>query len=139
MTEEEQATTQGKWFLAWWGILPTHLFTGNSKGSRQEAWLEWKKLSPDRDLCKKIGEYTKEREQAWNQLKSTGDTVPKWKQAVRLLKYQFWQDELPKLKYKRSPGAANLCKCGSEVEHGGYGCCWRCYDNLHGNKLAGWT
>ena len=139
MTEKEQESQQGKWFLAWWAILPAYLFTGKSKGSREEAWLEWKKLSPDRELCKTIGEYTKEREKVWKELSGGDKHMPPWKQAVRLLKYRFWDDEMPKTKYKRSPGAAGLCKCGNPIDHGGYGICWKCYETEFKNTLCGWT
>ena len=123
MTEKEQESQQGKWFLAWWAILPAYLFTGKSKGSREEAWLEWKKLNPDRELCKTIGEYTKEREKVWKELSGGDKHMPPWKKAVRLLKYR----------------AAGLCKCGNPIDHGGYGVCWKCYGDKFENTLCGWA
>ena len=140
MTEQEKDSTQGKWFLAWWAILPAYLFTGKSEGSREEAWLEWKKLNPDRELCKEIGEYTKERERIWKELSGGDQRMPPWKQAVRLLKYSFWDDDLPQTRYKRNPGALGGCKeCGKPIEHSSTFLCWGCYDAKYGNSLCGTT
>ena len=128
MTEKEIESQQGKWFLAWWGILPTHLFTSKNRGSREEAWKEWKKLSPDRELCSIIGEYTKKRHKHWQDEIDRNVKMTSWKHAVRLLRYRFWEDdEILESKPKRERGGLDKCGCGNDVEHAS-GQCWACYD-----------
>lgn len=127
MTPTESESQQGKWFLAWWGILPTHLFTSRTKGSREEAWKEWKKLNPDRELCATIGEYTKKREKHWQAEIDRNVKMTSWKHAVRLLRYRFWEDdEILESGHKRERGAMDLCACGNEITHAS-GTCWTCY------------
>lgn len=130
MTEKEMESQQGKWFLAWWGILPTDLFTSKSKGSREEAWKEWKKLNPDRDLCAKIGQYTKDRESVWREQMRGDNKMASWKHAVRLIRYRFWDDDLPAQKRQKVSGPTS-CKCGGPVDHAPAGLCWSCYEIKH--------
>ena len=126
MTESELNSEQGRWFIAWWSILPKSLFTSKTKGSREEAWVQWKKINPDRELCAKIGEYTKKREKHWNSEIKKDVKMSPWKHAVRLLRYRFWEDDEDlESKPKRERGGLDKCACGGPVEH--INTCWDCY------------
>lgn len=137
MTEKEQESQLGKWFIAWWNILPTELFTSRTKGSREEAWKEWKKLNPDRELCAVIGEYTKKRSAFWKQETNKGVKMSPWKHGVRLLRYRFWEDD-EIMTPKREKGALSKCMDCHEnpIDHA-HGICWDCYDKRYGNRFYG--
>ena len=127
MTPSETDSQQGRWFLAWFSLLPTRLFTSKTKGSREEAWTQWKKLSPDRDLTAIIGAYTKKREKHWQREIDKGVKMTSWKHAVRLLRYRFWEDdEILEAKPGRARGGLDKCKCGNKVEH--VNVCFACLD-----------
>jgi len=127
MDQKETESQSGRWFIAWWQLLPTRLFTSKTKGSREEAWTQWKKLNPDRDLTAIIGAYTKKREKHWQSEIDRGVKMVSWKHAVRLLRYRFWEDdEQFTSSAKRERGALDLCGCGNQVDH--LNKCWRCFD-----------
>lgn len=126
-------------FEEYWRSLPVDLFTSQSKGSKAQARTEWVKLKVDANLYKVIIDYTKEKESIDRERRRTGDFVSPWKHVCRLLKYRYFEDDLPKTRYKKNPGAKDLCGCGEPIEHSSTFTCWDCYTKRFGNTKCGWT
>ena len=123
-------------FEQYWKSLPTDLFTSQSKGSKARARTEWEKLKVDESLYKQIMEHTKQKEAVARDQRRQDKFVSPWKHVERLLKYRYWEDDLPKVKTKHTR-APNMCSCGQPEAHGGYHLCWRCYDKRFGVSLCG--
>jgi len=116
-------------FESWWQSLDKRLHTSNNKGSKAEARNEWDKLKPDEDLVRRIMSYTAEKKrQDWKIIKAGGKTSP-WKHAVRLIRYRFWEDELPSTMGELQKLEKSRCACGNEAKWKNL--CWQCYDKAH--------
>ena len=121
-------------FEAWWQSLDKRLHTSNNKGSKAEARIEWNKLKPDEALIKRIMSYTSEKKrQDWKIIKAGGKVSP-WKHAVRCIRYQFWEDELPSTMEELHKLEEKRCACGNKTEIRDL--CGQCYDKK--NQEADW-
>ena len=125
------------WFDEVWRKLPKFLFTSQTKGSRKLALVEIEKIKPDEKTRIKISDWLKSKEEIDTQLKNQGGFVAPWAHFHRMIKREFWEDDLPTLKKKRPRGANGKCSCGQLIDHAGYGLCWNCYDHKYGNSLCG--
>ena len=123
-------------FEEFWNYLPKDLM---NKGSKAEARKEWEKLKPDAETCINMKKFIDVKAQVDRKRKNNQEFVPNWRHGCRLLKFRFWEDDLPEVKHERARGALDMCQCGSPIDHGGYKCCWKCYDLKFGNTQAGWT
>ena len=126
------------WFEQTWKQLPTFLFTSQTKGSKKLALDEIKKAKLDDETLVKITEWLKSKEEIDVQLKNQRKFVAPWPHFFRMIKREFWNDDLPVLKRERKQ-ATGLCECSGEIEHAGYGCCWSCYNERFGNTLCGYN
>lgn len=113
------------WFEKWWKDLPKHHFTSTNKGSRAECLAEVKKLNPDKELQDKITWYTRERTLRYAKMRDS-HTLPGWKHACRLIKYRFWEDDLPNSGDSDAQRVSNACACGKPTEI--LDKCGECYD-----------
>jgi len=129
--------SDGHRFELTWKALPADLFTSQNKGSKMEARKEWDKLKIDDDVYKQITEYLKAKEEVDRQRKQGPGLVPAWPHFCRMLKRQFWLDDLPVVKHKRA-APTGKCDCGGPIDHSATRLCWRCYGEKFGNTLAGW-
>ena len=123
-------------FEQYWKSLPTDLFTSQSKGSKARARTEWEKLKVDETLYKQIMEHTKQKEAVARAQRKSDQFVTPWKHVERLLKFQYWQDDIPMLKANKKAHIYE-CKCGAPIDHGGYRLCWKCYDARFGTTQTG--
>ena len=120
------------WFMnEFWPTLPKDLIAGGVRGSRAVAWKEMEKIDPDEKLQDHIMWFLRERMLRDRKRKRQGMKVPKWKQGERLVKYMFWQDELPDTLPTESDPVINKCKCGHDAEIGNE--CWHCYEGKTNN------
>ena len=117
------------WFEQTWKQLPTFLFTSQTKGSKKLALDELKKAKPDDETLANIREWVKDKEAIDMQLRNSGQFVAPWPHFCRMIKREFWNDDLPVVKHKKKASNAK-CKCGQDINHAGYSLCWRCYDCL---------
>jgi hypothetical protein len=131
-------TDLSAWFETTWKQLPAFLFTSQTKGSKKLALDELKKIKPSDETLLKIREWLKSKEEIDKQLKNTQQFVAPWSHFHRMIKREFWQDDLPTLKTKRARGAAGKCPCGNDIDHAD-GICWACYDKKYGNSMCGTT
>jgi hypothetical protein len=124
-------------FDQYWKSLPTDLFTSQCKGSKAQARTEWDKLKPDKALFDIIMEHTKAKESVDRDQRRQNKFVTPWKHVCRLLKYKYYEDDLPKVK-KNHACAPNKCRCGcgGKVDHAGYGLTWACYDKKLGDSMT---
>ena len=123
------------WFEQTWKQLPTFLFTSQTKGSKKLALEELKKIRPDEKTLIKITEWLKSKEEIDMQLRNQQKFVAPWPHFFRMVKREFWEDDLPVLKRKKKE--SGKCGCGQDINHSGYGLCWICYDKRFGNSLCG--
>jgi len=121
-----------EWFDVWWKNLPKHHFTSNNKGSRAECVKEIEKLNPDNELRNHIDWYTRELTLRTAKMKSANIKVAGWKHAVRLIRYRFFEDDLPSVASEKERVAASLCQCGNKT--GWKDLCWDCYDKINPNQ-----
>ena len=123
------------WFSRWWQDLPKHHFTSQNKGSRAECLKEVQKLAPDEELRDKIDWYTRELALRTAKMKSKDIKVAGFKHACRLIKYKFWDDDLPSISTERDKVAAKRCsKCDADATW--QNLCWKHYDELHADKCV---
>ena len=114
-----------EWFEFWWKSLPSRHFTSQNKGSKAEAKMEIGKLNPDTELREKIMWYTKERALRYAKM-GRDHKLPGWRHAVRLVRYRFWDDELPNAgdtETKREN--VQFCECKAPATH--LNKCERCH------------
>jgi len=78
-----------KSFDCFWEVFRKHC--GRDK---QEAWEEWKKLKPDRELYQRIMTSLQGQIAVYNQLSSAGEFVERLPYACRWLRKRRWEDEL---------------------------------------------
>ena len=117
------------WFELWWGTLPKELFTGQTKGSKAEAWIQTEKLNPDKELQEHIMWYTRERMLRDRKRRKQDIKISPWKHAVRLIRHRFWEDELPDTRPDQNVSELTKCQCGKPVAVGKL--CNDCYDATH--------
>ena len=122
------------WFEKWWMMLPKRHFTSQNKGSKREAWLELKKLGPDEALREKIMWHTTEMTRRTDKMRKMDAKVAPWKHAVRLLRYRFWDDELPAISEEREKAESRKCDCGRPVAV--VDLCNACYDKTRPDPFA---
>ena len=118
--------TVEEWFDRWWQDLPKHHFTSQNKGSKAECRKEVLKLAPDEELRDKIDWYTRELTLRTAKMKSMDIKVAGWKHAVRLIRYRFFEDDLPSISTAREKVVSSKCACGADtyiVDK-----CWACHD-----------
>ena len=114
------------WFETWWKELPKHHFTSQNKGSRAECLREIEKLAPDEKLREHITWYTKELTLRTAKMKSKDIRVAGFKHACRLIKYAFWEDDLPSIATEQAKIAADKCECGHDATI--LNKCWKCFN-----------
>ena len=126
------------WFEQTWKSLPTFLFTSQTKGSKKMALDELKKLKPDDITLARMRSWLKSKEEIDVQLRNSQQFVAPWPHFQRMIKREFWQDDLPVTKHKRESAPDKCsCGCGRKVDHSGYRLAWPCYDKRFGNTLCG--
>ena len=115
----------GIWFEQWWNELPKHHFTSYNKGSKAECLKEIEKLDPNEKLRAHITWYTKELALRTAKMKSRNIKVAGWRHAVRLIRYRFYEDDLPSIVTEQAKIASTKCQCGRDTEIVNQ--CWDCY------------
>jgi hypothetical protein len=107
------------WFEIWWQRLPSRLFTSQSKGSKKRCYENLQKLNPDDDLMKEISDYTQEKARTWKTLMNKGVKVDPWQHAERMIKNEFWNDDLPCVSESIQKGTTGkICDECQDVVHG---------------------
>ena len=115
------------WFEQWWRELPKRHFTSQNKGSKAECRREIEKLAPDEKLREHISWYTKELALRTAKMKSKDIKVAGWRHAVRLIRYRFYEDDLPSVATQKEQIAATKCQCGNDVTITDK--CWSCHES----------
>ena len=126
-----------EWFELTWKQLPTFLFTSQTKGSKKMALDELKKLKPDEETLNAMAEWLKRKEEIDLQLRNGQKFVAPWPHFCRMIKREFWNDDLPVIKHKKK-ASTNKCECGQDIDHAGYRLCWNCYNRRFGNSMCGY-
>jgi len=127
------------WFDETWKKLPTYLFTSQTKGSRKMALDELKKVKPTIETLGAIRAWVESKEAIDVELRKSGTFVASWPHFHRMIKRQFWQDDLPVIKQKKRSMDQSNCACGAAIDHSASRLCWACYDKRYGNSLCGHT
>jgi hypothetical protein len=115
------------WFDQWWIDLPKKHFTSQNKGNRAECWSEVQKLAPDEKLREHISWYTRELTLRTAKMKSKDIKVSGWRHAVRLIRYRFFEDDLPSISNEIEKVAATKCECGKDATIQNK--CWGCHES----------
>ena len=120
-------TTTKEWFDKWWAELPKHHFTSQNKGSRAECLREIEKLAPDEKLRAHISWFTSELALRTAKMKSKDIKVAGWRHAVRLIRYRFFEDDLPSIATEQAKIESTKCECGNDatIEN----TCWSCRES----------
>ena len=110
------------WFERWWSRLPTPLFTSKNKGNKKRCYKQVEDLNPDQELRDKIDTYTQEKSRAWKKLIADGVRVDPWQHAERMIKNEFWDDDLPCISEAKQTGIISTIACDEtgcvELRHG---------------------
>ena len=79
------------WSLFIWARYPNDL---GSKGSRKQFLDEMKKLKPDDELRQRIDTMMSSKIRSERKLKAKGEFIPGWPNFCRMIKRQFWDDDI---------------------------------------------
>ena len=118
------------WFEQWWKDLPKHHFTSGNKGSKAKCLIEIEKLAPDEKLREHITWYTKELALRTAKLKSKDIKVAGFRHAERLIKYRFFEDDLPSVATEREKIVSDKCtgvNCNNDATITDK--CWQCHES----------